>query len=159
MVCDNCLKCGKDYFEYKCNVFDNRHALVLFLINIVMNIQKLREEFCTCDGVEICLVCQANLHYNKYEHTTYQNCLNLDFLSKVRENLVGDLYKLENEEHFFCRIINEKYQYKHTDWFTGDVLFFNLEDCLLRWEQKKINEVLGLKVKVQIQPFDFFLEK
>ena len=156
MVCNNCLKCDKNYFEYKCNVFDNRHALVLFLINIVMNIQKLREEFCTCDGVEICLVCQANLHYNKYEHTTYQNCLNLDFLSKVRENLVGNLYKLENEGHFVCRIINEKYQYKHTDWFTGDVLFFNLEDCLLRWEQKKINEVLGQKVKVQIEPFDFF---
>ena len=130
-----------------------------FLINIVMNIQKLWEEFCTCDGVEICLLCQANLHYNKYEHTIYQNCLNMDFLSKVRENLVGNLYKLENEGHFVCRIINEKYQYKHTDWFTGDVLFFNLEDCLLRWEQKKINEVLGQKVKVQIEPFDFFFRK
>ena len=127
-----------------------------FLIKIVINIQKLWEEFCTCDGVEICLVCQTNLHYNKYEYIIYQNSLNLDFLSKVRENLVGNLYKLENERYFVCRIINEKYQYKHTDWSTGDVLFFN---CLLQWEHKKINEVLGQKIKVQIEPFDFFFRK
>ena len=156
MVCDNCLKFDKDCFEYKCNVFENRHVLVVFLINIVMNIQKLWEEFCMCDGVEICFICQANLHYNKYEHTIYQNCLNLDFLSKVRENLVENLYKLENEGHFVCRIINQKYQYQHPDWFTGYVLFFNLEHYLLRWEQKKINEVLRQKVKVQIEPLDFF---
>ena len=156
MVCKNCLKLAKDYFKYKCNVFENRHSLVLFLLNIVLNIQKKWEEYCTCDGVEICLVCQTNMYYSKYEHTIYQNCLNLNLLSKVRENLVGNLYKLEDKSHFVCQIINEKYQYQHVDWFTGKTLFFNLKHCFFRWEQKKIIEILGQKCKVKIDPIDFF---
>ena len=95
------------------------------------------EEFCTCDGIDICLVCQLTTHYFKYEHI-YKNCLNLDFLSKARENIVSNLHLLlQDDGHFVCQIINEKYQYHRVDWFTGDDLYFNLEDCLLKFEQKK----------------------
>ena len=53
---------------------------------------------------------------------------------------------LQDDGHFVCQIINEKYQYHHVDWFTGDDLYFDLEDCLLKFEQKKkkkkINEII-----------------
>ena len=85
------------------------------------------------------MVCQVNIHYHEYEYVIFQNCLNLDFLAKVRENIGGNLYKLAAlNSHFVCEIINEKCQYQNKDWFTGRQLFFDLKDCLLRWEQKKL---------------------
>ena len=62
----------------------------------------------------------------------------MDFLSKLREKIVSDLHLLlEDDSHFVCQIINEGYQYHHIDWFTGNDLYFNLEDCLLKFEQEK----------------------
>ena len=138
MVSKSCFKFHKDYFDHTCAVFENRHSLVLFLLNIILNIKKKWEEFCTCDGIDICLVCQLTTHYFKYEHIKYKNCLNLDFLSKARENIVSNLHLLlQDDRHFVCQIINEKYQHYHVDWFTEDDLYFNLEDCLLKFAQKK----------------------
>ena len=122
MVCKNCLKDDNDLFEYKCNVFKDKHNLMLFLLNIVLNIQKIWEEYCVCDGEYICLVCQVNTIYKEYEYVIFQNCLNLDFLAKVRENICGNLNRLLTlKSHFVCHIIYNKYQYQYKDWFTGDV--------------------------------------
>ena len=60
---------------------------------------------------------------------------------------------LQDDSHFVCQIINEGYQYHHKDWFTGNDLYFNLEDCLLKFEQEKFNEVLSQKIEVKIKPF------
>ena len=40
MVRKSCFKFDKDYFDHTCAVFENRHSLVLFLLNIILNIQK-----------------------------------------------------------------------------------------------------------------------
>ena len=41
MVCKNCFQEDNEMFEYNCNVFKDRYNLVLYLINIVMNIQEI----------------------------------------------------------------------------------------------------------------------
>lgn len=153
MVCKNCIKFDKDIFNHKCNVFGNRHSLVLFLLNIILNIKKKWKEFRTCDGIDICLVCQLNTYYFEYEHKISKNCLNLDFLSKLREEIISYLHLLlHDNSHFVCQIIHEGYQYHHKDWFTGNDLYLNLEDCLLKFEQEKINKVLSQKIEVKIEP-------
>ena len=98
------------------------------------------EEFCTCDGIDICLVCQLTTHYFKYEHI-YKNCLNLDFLSKARENIVSNLHLLlQDDGHFVCQIINEKYQYHHVDWFTGMIYILTWKTVCLNLSKKKKNQ-------------------
>ena len=43
----------------------------------------------------------------------------------------------ELDSHFVCEILNNKYQYHHKDWFSGDELYFDLEVCLGFWEEKQ----------------------
>ena len=145
MVCKNCFQEDNEMFKYNCDVFKDRHNLVLYLINIVMNIKEIWMDFCKCIGEEICLVCQANMFYKKYEHTIYRNCLNLKFLAKVN--------------FFVCEVINRKYQYKHEDWFTGEQLFFDLELCLTKWEEKQINNILSNDCQVILESLNLFVEK
>ena len=160
MVCKNCFQEDNEMFKYNCNVFKDRHNLVLYLINIVMNIKEIWMDFCKCIGEEICLVCQANMFYKKYEHTIYRNCLNLNFLAKVRENVCGNLNKLLTlNNHFVCEVINRKYQYKHEDWFTGKQLFFDLELCLTKWEEKQISNILSNNCQVILESLNLFVEK
>ena len=141
MVCKSCIKFDKDIFDHKCSVFENRHSLVLFLLNIILNIQNKWEEFCTCDGIDICLVCQLNTNYFKYEHIIYTNCLNLDFLSKLREKIISYLHLLlQDDSHFVCQIITEGYQDHHKDWFTGNDLYLTWKTVCLNLGKKKSME-------------------
>ena len=48
--------------------------------------------------------------YRQYEFIIYKNCLNLEFLAKVRENIFDNLDKmLTLNSHFICEIINDKF--------------------------------------------------
>ena len=144
MVSNNCFLNDKDKLENKCCFFKDRHALTLFLLNIILNIQKKWINFCKCDGKTICLVCQANICYREYEYIIYKNCLNLDLLAKVRENLVDNLDKmLTLNNHFICEVINDKFQYEHKDWFTNEKLLFDLEKCLKAWEENKMQKIMS----------------
>ena len=116
MVCKNCFLFDQEKLEVQCCFSKDRHSLVLSLLNVILNIQKKWMNFCQCDGSKICLVCQCNIVYKEYQYTIYKNCLNLDFLAKVRENLHKNLLKLiESNNHFLCEIINEKIRYYHKD--------------------------------------------
>ena len=47
MVCKNCLKFDNDLFEYKFNVFKDRHSLVLFFVKYCFkhtNTQKKKKK-------------------------------------------------------------------------------------------------------------------
>ena len=73
----------------------------------------------------------------------YKNCLNLDYLAKLRENLFDNLVKmLSLNSHFICEIINEKFQYEHKDWFSGEKMLFDLETCLKAWEEKNMKKIM-----------------
>ena len=124
----NCFLYDQEKLENGCCFFKDRHSLVLFLLNVILNIQDHWIKFCKCDGKNICLPCQANICYHKYQYTLYKNCLNLDFLAKVRENIHTNLLKMVfSNNHFLCQIINKKYCYHYKDWFTGDNVSYELE--------------------------------
>ena len=91
-------------------------------------------DYCKCDGTEICLICRFNIIYRDYQYTIYKNCLNLNFLTKVRENLHKNLLKLvDSNNHFLCVITNEEFEYFHKDWFNGNQVHFFLFGINIKW--------------------------
>ena len=100
-------------------------------------------DFCRCDGSKICLVCLCNIVYKEYQYTIYKKCLNLDFLAKITDNLHKNLLKLfESNNHFLCKIINEKFRYYHRDWFNGNQVYYDLEHCLSLWEKYQMEKII-----------------
>ena len=82
--CKNCFFFYKEKLENAVNYYGHpRRSLVLFLLNVILNIQEFWLDFCKCDGTNICLPCQANICYREYQYNIYEHCLNLDFLLKV----------------------------------------------------------------------------
>ena len=130
--------------------FKDRHSLVLFLLNVILNIQNIWLKFCKCDGNNNCLPCQSNICYGEYQYVVYKQCLNLDFLAKVRENLHTNLLKMVNaNNHFLCEIINNKYIIHHyEDWFTGENVNCELDFCLTSHEKNKMNEIINTDFKI-----------
>ena len=137
--CKNCFLFDEEKLEESFYHFKDRHSLVLFMLNIILNIQKIYLEFCKCDGTNICLPCQSNNCYKEYQDQIYQHCLNFDFLSNVKVNLHRNLFKMvATFNHFLCEILNRKYQYSFKCWFTGEELKYDLDTCLVQYEEQKI---------------------
>ena len=101
--------------------------------------------------VAVCLPCQANICYRDYQYVVYKNCLNLDFLSKVRENLHQNLLKMSTSyNHFLCEKINKKYLYHHKGWFTGENVTYDLDFCLTFYEKSEMNKTIDTDFKIVI---------
>ena len=85
-------------------------------------------------------------------NTIFANiCLNFDFLSKVKDNLHINLIKMVPAfNHFLCKIINRKYQYKFKSFFTGEELKYDLNVCLTNFEEHEIKCIMDQNLKVVI---------
>ena len=113
--------------------------------------QKIYLEFCKHDGVNICLLCQSNNCYREYQYQIYQYCLNFDFLSKVKDNLYHNLFKMvPTFNNFLCETINRKYQYTFKSSFTGEELKYDLDTCLIQYEEQNIKSIMDKTFKVVI---------
>ena len=149
--CKNCFLADEEKLENACCYFVSRHSLVLFLLNVILNIQKMWFEFCTCDGKNICLSSEANICYREYQYSIYNQCLNLDFLTKVKENLYYNLSEMiKKNNHFVCKIINNQFYYENISWFNGHKYEYSLENTLLFFEQKMIDKIINNDFKINI---------
>ena len=149
MVCKNCYLFDQEKPEVQCCFFKDRHSLALFLLNVILNTQKKCMDYCKCDDTEICLICRFDINYREHQYIICKNCLNLDFLAQVRENLHENLLKLvELHNHFLCEIINEKFQYSHNDWFNGNKAYYDLEKCLSYWEKYQMGKIIKNDFKI-----------
>ena len=52
--------------------------------------------------------------------------------------------------HFLCEIINRKYQYTFKSWFTDRELKYDLDTCLVQYEEQKIKSIMDKTFKVVI---------
>ena len=74
MPCCNCFKNDAEAFEKATCVFDSRRSLVLFLLNVLLNIEEIWEKYCFCEKCVIpCLVCQFRIAYIHDEYDIYEN--------------------------------------------------------------------------------------
>ena len=116
--------------------------MLVFILNVILNIKMHYLQYCKCDGINICKPCEiADIFKEEISYKLY-NCFDLDFLSKVRENLHLHLNNLlENHDHFLCRIINERYCYNWKCFFTGKKSILDVHSAVLEWENIKIENI------------------
>ena len=75
MACKNCFINDEIKLHSKVVFFEKRKDLVLFLLNVVLNIKDLFIDHCKCDGENICQPCTMGEIFNeKMEYEIYKNC-------------------------------------------------------------------------------------
>ena len=123
MSCQNCFQDNIDAFEKATCVFSSRRPLVIFLLNVVLNIKDLWDRYCFCEKscISPCFVCQFRLVYLNDDFDIYENFFDLHFLFTFHRHLYKNLKRapLEIDSHFLCELINKKYFYTHKNWFDG----------------------------------------
>ena len=127
MTCNNCFKDNADAFEKATCQFYSQCSLVIFLLNVVLNIKDLLfwEQYCFCEkvknSVNRCSVCQIRIVYLNDEYKIYENSFALNFLSKFHTHLVKNLkcLLLKPDSHIACRLVNKTFCYVFKDWFDG----------------------------------------
>ena len=84
--------------------------MVIFILNVLLNIEKLYFDFCECEDEKICYPCfMAGIYDEDQVYNVYKNCLDLDFLCQFKENLylhMCQLFEKKKKKQFplqFCR--------------------------------------------------------
>ena len=152
MNCQKCFKDNVEAFEKATCQFCSRRSLVIFLLNVVLNIKDLWDHYCFCDkvGVLPCLVCQFRVVYLNDEYDIYENSFDLNFLLDFHLHILKNLgcLLLKTDCHITCHLINEKYFYVQKNWFDGSLEQFYLSFCLDIYKNKKINEIKNKFFKI-----------
>ena len=93
MTCQNCFKDNVDAFEKATFQFSSPRLLVIFLLNVALNVKDLWEHYCFCDkvGVLLCSVCQFQADYLNGKYDIYENSFDLNFLSNFDRHVYKNL--------------------------------------------------------------------
>lgn len=142
VTCDHCYlpdvqKVHQLFFNY-----DSRRKLALFLLNVILNIEKFHKQYCTCRQNDICYPCTAASVFSGEQYSLYKNCLDFEYLYKIRAKLHGSIiFLLEKKTHFVCTIIGHRFFYEHQCFFTGNTVRISLELAYEEWEKARITEI------------------
>ena len=149
MSCQNCFKDNIDALEKATCVFSSRGSLVIFLLNVVLNINDLRDRYCACEKscISPCLVCQFRLVYLNDDFDIYENSFGLHFLFTFHRHLYENLKTalLEIDSHFVCELINKKYFYTRKTGLTEKLNVFISQIASM---VMKIIELMALKTMI-----------
>ena len=87
MSCKNCLQNDEESFERSTCIFRSRWSLVIFLLNVVLNIKELWEDYCYYEKLsEKCSVCQFRMVYlNDFD--LYEHSFDFNFLVNYRSHV------------------------------------------------------------------------
>ena len=147
--CENCYLFDEFKLYSKVGFFETRQEMVIFMLNTILNIQKYFSDFCKCDGHSICLLCNIGEVFNKdLTDKIYKNCLDFNLMSNIKENLhvqLNNLLESSNDnDHFFCKILNEDYYYEHgAGMFTGKPINISVRTAYLQWEKTKTENIVN----------------
>ena len=157
MTCENCFKDNVDAFEKTTREFISRRPMVIFLLNVVLNIKNLSDRYCFCkrtSSILPCSTCQFRMVYLNDEFDIYENSLDMHFLVTFHRHLYKNLKRLllETDSHLVCELVNKKYFYTCKDWFSWKVERFYIPNCLENFQNKKINKIKNNDLKVVLDP-------
>ena len=151
-ACTNCYLFDQVKLHAKVGFFKARKHMVVFILNVLLNIENLHFDFFECDNENICYPCfMADIYDEEQVYSVYKNCLDLDFLSQFKESLHLHLCKLfESKNHFLCKIIEEQFYYSRKCFFRGYIVHIKVQTAYLEWGKLKINEIIKKDAKVVI---------
>ena len=133
-TCSNCTNCFNSNSK-KLSDFFEEASLIIFILNIVMNIEKTYGYYCSCKNQNQFLVCATATSFRDIQFGIYQHCLNFNRSSLVVVDLHCALKeKLKEKNHFVCNIINNRYFYSCNNWFSGRKSIYSIDFCLEKWE-------------------------
>ena len=154
--CSGCFLFDEFVLHSRVGFFESRKEMVIFMINVIMNIQNYANNCCKCIGQKLCLPCEvAEIFQEKVTFEIYKNCFNLDFLLKIKDNLCIQLVNLhESHDHFLCKILNEQYKYNQEKciFILVDQLELALEK-LVKSGKKLIDKIVNQKSVVIVRDF------
>ena len=112
MTCENCFKDNINVFEKITQEFISRRPMVIFLLNVVLNIKDLSDRYCFCkrtSSILLCLTCQFRMVYLNDEFDIYQNSLDMHFLVTLYHHLYKNLKRLllETNSHLVCELVKK----------------------------------------------------
>ena len=154
--CGNCFLFDEYKLYAKIGFFESWKEMMVFMINVILNIQKYVIDFCKCDSQTTCLPCEIAETFNeKLTYEIYENCFNFDLLLKIKDNLCIQLINLkETHNHFLCKILNEKYEYyQEKCFFTGRPINISVKDAYHEWEKIQIDKIVNQKLTVPVRDF------
>ena len=154
--CGNCFLFDEFKLYSKVGFFETRKGMLIFMVNVIMNIQNYVYDYCKCDGQTICLPCEiAKIFDEKLTYEIYENCFSFDLLSKIKDNLCIQLINLqESHDHFLCKILNEKYNYHQEKCiFTGKPISISVREACQEWEKIRIDKIVNRKLTVPVRNF------
>lgn len=135
-TCVNCFNSNpkklNDSFE---EAGKQRHNLVIFVLNIILNMEKCFSFYYTCRSLKPCLICETAGTFNNYQYGSYQHSLDFNsssIVAKIHLRL-REIIKLNN--HFVCNIINNRFFYVSENWFSGKKSVYSVDFCLDKWEK------------------------
>ena len=153
----NCYQDNKEAFDRATCVFSSRRALVVFLLNILLNIKKEWEKYCYCEMLPgKCSVCRFRDVFKDDEYQIYKNCFDLHFLAEFHLNFYNCLERLlAVNNHVVCHLINVPFRYHFKDWFTGSDEYFDLPYCVEMYEKREIEKITSNGCRVVIGPLSY----
>lgn len=121
----NCMNCFNsnptklgELFEFAAN--QGRKNFLIFILNIILNIEKTYNYYCFCKNKRQCLVCATATSFKDVQYGLHQHCLNFNKSNLVVVDLHIALNEiLKENNHFVCNVINNKYYYSCDNWFSG----------------------------------------
>ena len=118
--------------------------MVLFLLKVVLNIEKYYKDFCVCkEGTVTCYFCVVARVYEGASYQLFEKFLNLDFLIKFKARLYGTICFLqEQNSHFVCTILEKEFYYKQKCFFSGNNVKISLRAASEEWEKLKKKKLL-----------------
>ena len=140
--CKNCHHNEKSKFDEPTCVFSCRRDLIIFLLDILLNIKKNWWQFCRCELSIECRVCEFKRLYANDKYVIYRNCFNLHFQAVFHRNMYDCLEEqLEIKNHIVCHLISSRFKYTFDVWFTGKQNVFFLQEIVNLFEQKQIEKI------------------
>ena len=124
VTCDNnCYLVDSMKIHIKFSFHETRQKLVLFILQVLLNIQKYSHEFCTCEQDFFCHTCAIAQTYERTQYAVFEHFLSLDFLIDLKGRLHGPIrFLLEKKSHFVCTML-EKNFILNTNVFLPEIWF------------------------------------
>lgn len=147
MECSNCFKTNEEIYGKIITEFNNHRFLVVLLLKIVLNLQKLWCNYCFCQNNIKCKMCVYAEKYQDKQYEIYENSLNFNFLNNFHTILRKDLADLKSHSrHIVCELLSREYYYEHKDWFNGKVYSYSLLHSIKIYEKDIVDENNSTKI-------------
>ena len=136
-ACSNCFNVNPqkldELFNQKSK--EERKPFLVFIINIILNIQKTYQYYCFCQDKRECLICAIGASFKDTQYGLYQHSRDFNSDSLVVKDLHTVLIQaIMQNNHFVCSLLNTKFYYSADNWFSGKKAAFLIERYLEKWE-------------------------